>query len=182
MKIENVRGTPDVLAEIAELLLDGFSDTGTEVWSTPEECLKEVKDSLAEDKISRIATDDSDRVLGWTVGTPEYEGNVWELAMLVVRRDKKRQGIGRQLLVDFEAQVKEKGGKTIFLGSDDENFRTSVGGVDLYPDPLKHLANIENPGGHPFEFYQKCGYVIVGVIPDANGIGKPDIWLAKRVG
>ena len=34
---------------------------------------------------------------------------------------------------------------------------------------------------HPYEFYVKMGYKIVGVIPDANGIGKPDIWMAKRV-
>jgi len=35
--------------------------------------------------------------------------------------------------------------------------------------------------GHPFEFYQKQGYVITGVVPDANGVGKPDILMSKRV-
>jgi len=34
---------------------------------------------------------------------------------------------------------------------------------------------------HPVNFYLKLGYVIVGIIPDANGMGKPDILLAKRV-
>jgi aminoglycoside 6'-N-acetyltransferase I len=32
------------------------------------------------------------------------------------------------------------------------------------------------------EFYRKLGFVIVGVVPDANGPGKPDILMAKRVG
>jgi aminoglycoside 6'-N-acetyltransferase I len=36
--------------------------------------------------------------------------------------------------------------------------------------------------GMSSKFYQKLGYVIVGVIPDANGPGKPDIMMAKRVG
>ena len=32
------------------------------------------------------------------------------------------------------------------------------------------------------EFYLKVGFSLVGVLPDANGPGKPDIFLAKRVG
>ncbi|MQC25305.1 MAG: N-acetyltransferase, partial [Chloroflexi bacterium] len=36
-------------------------------------------------------------------------------------------------------------------------------------------------GGHPFEFYQRCGFVLVGMLPDANGPGRPDIYMAKRV-
>ena len=46
---------------------------------------------------------------------------------------------------------------------------------------LEHLAKIRNLRGHPYEFYQKLGFVIVGVIPDANGPGKPDILMTKRV-
>jgi aminoglycoside 6'-N-acetyltransferase I len=59
---------------------------------------------------------------------------------------------------------------------------TSLGGVDLFPSPLEHLARVRNLRRHPYEFYQKQGYVIVGVVPDANGFGKPDILMAKSVG
>lgn len=166
---------------MAEILLDGFSDTGTVGWSTMEECLEEVNDSLEKKKISRIAINDTKEVLAWTIGEEIYEGYTWELALLVVRRDSKRKGIGRKMLEDFEEQVLKRGGSVVFLGSDDENNRTSLGGRELYPNPLEHLANIKNLGGHPYEFYQKCGYTITGVIPHANGFGKPDIWLTKSL-
>jgi hypothetical protein len=39
--------------------------------------------------------------------------------------------------------------------------------------------NIE--GRHPYEFYRKVGFTIVGALPDANGFGQPDIFMAKRV-
>jgi aminoglycoside 6'-N-acetyltransferase I len=58
---------------------------------------------------------------------------------------------------------------------------TSLAGEDLYPDPLLKLAAIRNPGRHPYEFYQRLGYALAGVVPDANGFGKPDILMTKRV-
>jgi aminoglycoside 6'-N-acetyltransferase I len=56
----------------------------------------------------------------------------------------------------------------------------NLSNTDLYPDVTKHILNIKNLHQHPYEFYQKLGFVIVGVIPDANGIGMPDITMAKR--
>ena len=43
-------------------------------------------------------------------------------------------------------------------------------------------AIVRNLGQHPYEFYLRLGFRIAGVLPDANGRGKPDIFLAKRVG
>ncbi len=59
--------------------------------------------------------------------------------------------------------------------------QTTLGGIDLYPDVYQHIKTIQNLRRHPYEFYQKLGYVIVGVLPDANGLGKPDIFMAKKV-
>jgi aminoglycoside 6'-N-acetyltransferase I len=78
--------------------------------------------------------------------------------------------------------VREAGGTTIYLGTDDEDNMTSLSGIDLYPNVVEHIAHMRNLRRHPYEFYQRLGYVIVGVIPDANGMGKPDIIMAKRVG
>ena len=64
---------------------------------------------------------------------------------------------------------------------DDEDYQTSLSGIDLYPTPFEHLARIRNVRGHPYEFYLKVGFSLVGVLPDANGPGKPDIFMAKRL-
>jgi aminoglycoside 6'-N-acetyltransferase I len=134
------------------------------------------------ERICRAALDSATGdLLGWIGGIPEYDGNVWELHPLVVRPDMQGYGIGRMLVFDFEAQVRARSGFTIMLGSDDENEMTSLSGVDLYDNPWQYIANIRNLKGHPYEFYQKMGYVITGVIPDANGPGKPDILLSKSV-
>jgi aminoglycoside 6'-N-acetyltransferase I len=78
--------------------------------------------------------------------------------------------------------VRARGATTIWLGTDDEDNLTSLGGADLYPDVLEQASKIRNLRSHPFGFYQKLGYAIVGILPDANGPGKPDILMAKRVG
>lgn len=179
MKIVDV--TENDIQQVAELLVEGFRDTGSASWRNLPEAVEEVEASLHAGRISRIAVDDEHRVLGWISGVEEYEGNVWELHPMVVRPGRQRQGIGSALIADFERQVEARGGHTVRLGTDDEDCRTSLGGVDLYPDILDRLRSITNLRNHPFEFYLKSGYHLVGVVPDANGFGKPDILMAKRI-
>lgn len=118
--------------------------------------------------------------LGWIGGFHDY-ALVWELHPPVVRSDLQNQGVGTALARDFEQQVKRRGGLTIRLGTDDENERTSIGGIEIYPNVLEKLAQVRNLREHPFEFYCKLGCEITGVIPDVNGFGKPDILMSKRV-
>jgi aminoglycoside 6'-N-acetyltransferase I len=168
--------------DAASLLLEAFANTGSTAWTTHASARHEVEDSLQPDRISRIAVDDDGSVLGWIGAISSYDGHAWEVHPLVVRRDSRKHGIGRALVRDLDQQVAGRGGVTIYLGTDDENERTSLGGRDLYPDVLAALRDIRNVADHPFSFYEKVGFVIVGVIPDANGYGKPDILMAKRVG
>ena len=170
-----------LIEQTARLLVAGFRDAGSPAWSNLEDALTEVHEAFQAGRISRVAIDEAGNAQGWIGGIEEYDGNVWELHPLVVREDCQRQGVGRALVLDFERQAIKRGACAIRLGTDDENNRTSVGGIDLYPNVLDSLRAIENLRQHPFEFYRKVGFEVVGIIPDANGFGKPDILMAKRV-
>ena len=182
MRIVDLRFDDDkAVQQTAGILVAGFAKHWPNAWSDMESALAEVRESFAPDRISRVAVDGDGTVTGWVGGISQYDGNVWELHPLVVRPDRQGQGIGRALVSDLEEQVRQRGGITVFLGTDDEDDMTSLSGIDLYPDVWHHVAKITNLRRHPFEFYQKMGYVIVGVVPDANGLGRPDILMARRV-
>ena len=167
-------------SEVAGLLLAGFKQTGRWPTLTEDNAIEEVQESLADDRISRIAIE-AGSVIGWIAGQTNYGGQVFELHPIVVRPDRQSRGVGRLLVRDFEEQVTMMGAMTVIVGADDEAGETSLSGINLYPDPVQHLQMIRNPGRHPIGFYERLGYVVVGVIPDANGPGKPDIWMSKRL-
>jgi len=167
--------------QMAQLLVEAFREHWPDAWETLEDGLEEVGEMLEAERICRVALDDDGTLLGMIGGIPQYDGNVWELHPLVVQPALHGRGIGRALVVDFEEQVRLRGGLTILLGTDDEDGMTSLSDTDLYDDLWGKIRTIRNLKGHPFEFYQKMGYVITGVVPDANGLGKPDIFMSKRV-
>jgi aminoglycoside 6'-N-acetyltransferase I len=167
---------------MAQLLVDAFREHWTAAWSTFDEGMEEVGEMLEAERICRVALDDDGNLLGMIGGIPQYDGHVWELHPLAVQPNLQGRGIGRALVADFEEQVRQRGGLTVMLGTDDEDGMTSLSNVDLYEDLWGKVMHIRNLKGHPFEFYQKMGYVITGVVPDANGTGKPDILMSKRVG
>lgn len=162
--------------------MDAFREHWPQAWSTFEDGMDEVKEMLEPDRICRAAVDEEGNLLGIIGGIPQYDGFVWELHPLAVQPSVQGQGIGRALVLDFEEQVRQRGGLTITLGADDEDDMTSLSNVDLYENTWEKIQNIRNLKRHPFEFYRKMGYAITGVVPDANGRGKPDILMSKRVG
>ena len=170
-----------IIEQAAQLLVDAFHEHWPDAWPTLEEGYKEIGEMLEMGRICRVAVDHKGNLLGIIGGIPGYDGNVWELHPLAVQPSLQGQGIGRALVEDLEAQVRSRGGLTITLGTDDEDGMTTLANTDLYEDLWEKIRGVRNLKGHPFEFYQKMGYVISGVVPDANGPGKPDILMAKRV-
>ncbi len=167
--------------QAAKLLVDAFREHWPEAWPSLEDGLQEVDEMLEVDRICRAAIDHDGNLLGIIGGISQYDGHVWELHPLAVLPGMQGKGIGKTLVEDFEEQVRLRGGLTVTLGSDDEDGMTSLANVDLYENPWDKIKNIRNLKHHPFEFYQKMGYSITGVVPDANGIGKPDILMSKHI-
>jgi aminoglycoside 6'-N-acetyltransferase I len=172
---------PQAVQQAAQILVDAFAQDWPDAWPDLVDGIETMKEFNTPERICRAALDQSGVVTGWIGGLPEYDGHTWELHPLAVRPDQQGQGIGRALVEDLVEQVRRRGGLTIMLGTDDENNMTSVSGIDLYPDPLAHLKNIRSLKRHPYLFYEKMGFVVVGIIPDANGFGKPDILMTRRV-
>jgi aminoglycoside 6'-N-acetyltransferase I len=170
------------MEQAAEILYESFKGIWPYICPDLKSARKVVQQALAPEKIARVALDPAGRVLGWTGAVSDYDGKAWVLFPIAVAADGRHAGVGRALIADIEAQVAARGAYTLYLGTDDTLGMTSLFGQDLYPNVLEKLAAIENTGQHPYGFYIKLGFSIVGVIPDANGPGKPDILMAKRLG
>ena len=167
--------------QVADLLLAAFRAPSPDWLPDTAAALAEVERSLKPDRISRVAIDKDGWVVGFISAVREYDGHTWELHPLAVQPTRQRQGVGTALVRDLEIILRARGATTLYLGADDKTGMTSLAGVDLYPNVLEHLTKIKDHKGHPFRFYAKVGFSIVGVIPDANGPGKPDILMAKRL-
>lgn len=178
-RLEDLDQQPEsILEQAAALLVNEFVEPRG--WPTIE---------LARDEVALVRREgfargllDADVLLGWVGGLPEYSGRVWELHPMVVRREHRRRGIGRALAAAFEDEARRRGGLTATLGTDDDSGMTSLAGIDLYGDIPRHILELADRGRHhPFVFYRKLGYVVTGVMPDANGAGRPDIYMSKRL-
>lgn len=120
-------------------------------------------------------------MLGWIGAIAETYASAWELHPLVVDPAEQRRGIGTGLVRHLEDIAAKRGILTLYLGTDDDFGGTSLFGAGFFPDPLAKLAALRVTGSHPLAFYQRLGWSVVGVIPDANGRGWPDILIAKNI-
>jgi len=166
------------ITQAAQILTDSIP----EGWPTLRHALDEIKALLVPEN-TLLAAVENGEVIGWGgILAPIYNGNVFELHPLAVRSDRRRQGVGRAIVAALEEEAGKRGGLTIYMGADDEKNggETSLANVDLYDDLPGKMLNF-SPGTHQSGFYLKLGYKLIGVMPDANGRGKPDLYFGKRL-
>ena len=150
-------------------------------YRAPGEAEAEVALRCIQDDWLGYAALDDERLVGWIGAIKTYDHG-WEVHPLVVAPDRQRRGIGSAMLAALEAHARRDGVLTLFLGSDDDYGGTTLFGRDPWPDVTGHAAAVEATSrGHALTFYRRHGYVIVGLLPDVNGAGRPDILLAKRI-
>lgn len=180
MFVDLCKADPDIKEQAACVLFEAFRDRDNPAWPTIDDARREVNE-CTEDKYICIGIVEGNRLLGWAGLRPMYD-YTWELHPMVIRPECQRKGLGRKLLDEVEREARSRGIIGIVLGTDDETFETSLSLKELNAGNIyDELKNVRNLGKHPFEFYAKCGYMVVGVIPDANGPRKPDIWMWKRL-
>lgn len=176
LEAEDERG----IDEVASLLVRSFRVVSPTWAPTLERARAIVVEALAPGYINRALVL-AGRTVGWVGARHDY-GAVWELHPLVVDDSVRGRGIGRALVDEIVGLVGEQGALTLLLGTSDEANLTNLAGRDLFRDPLAILQSIEASRVHPLGFWLKVGFAVVGVVPDAEGIGKPTILLARPIG
>jgi len=165
--------------EVARMMLESFTALAPTWLPTLDAARESVVGCLEPDMLSRVLVV-GDRAAGWVGARHDY-GSVWELHPLVVGEAFRGHGYGRILVRDIEALAAARGGLTMVLSTSDETGSTSLSNRDLFVDPLGALGTISFAEWHPLGFWQAVGYTVVGVVPDAEGLDKPSILLAKRL-
>lgn len=164
-----------LLTELAKLWLEAFPNGD-------KNPLDEIRQCLNAERLAFAALD-GEAAVGFAGAIPQYGITGWELHPFIVAEAYQGRGIGSQLLQVMEEAVRKIGGITTYLGCDDVDGTTSLSNCDLYENTFAKIKDIQTLTAkrHPYEFYLKNGYSITGVTPDANGVGKPDIWLSKKL-
>ncbi len=178
--IDLVASGPETREQAAHILQQTFFQHNITAWPTIEDARREVNECLKTAYIC-LGLMEQGVLVGWAGLRPMYT-KTWELHPMVIAEDYQGQGLGRLLIAEIENSARQKNITGIILGTDDENNGTSLAGRELdIKNLVTEINSIKNLNNHPYEFYRKCGYTIVGIVPDANGPGKPDIWMWKRL-
>lgn len=133
-------------------------------------------------RLNRVLLNPQGMPIGWIGVIPVNHGRIWEIHPLAVSPEHQARGYGRMLVREIENLAAKRGVLGLMAGTSDETDATPLYGVDLYQNPFEVLRMLNGTENHPVTFWTRVGFTVVGVIPDAEGRGKPGISLAKRIG
>ena len=177
----NISESEETKIQAAEILYITFVEYNENLWlKNMEEATEEVEECIKEENIC-IGIKINGKLIGWAGLKPMYD-KTWELHPIVIKKEFQGKEYGKKLLNEIEKNALNNGIIGIVAGSDDETNSTSLSDKEINGKNIfEEIKNIKNYKNHPYEFYQKCGYTIIGIIPNANGQNKPDIWLWKDI-
>ncbi|MFK7893660.1 MAG: GNAT family N-acetyltransferase [Granulosicoccus sp.] len=150
--------------------------------ATVSDAMTELERCIIPENLSRMALHERNPV-GWISAFP-VNNAVWEIHPLLVDPSTHGEGVGSLLVKEVEKTLTVRGVRTIQLSTSDATHATTLSGKDLYIDPLGELQKLDvtdSTLGHAYQFWIRSGYKVVGVLPDAEGMGIPSICFAKRL-
>jgi aminoglycoside 6'-N-acetyltransferase I len=146
----------------------------------PEDAFAEVERVMNEDAVFIVRVLEGELV--GLIGARLTHGDTgYELFPHVVHPDEQNQGLGTVLLYMLEQELARRGATVLFLAVEDEYGDTTLFDKELFDDPFPAIRDMKALAWHPFVFYRRRGFQVYGVIPDAFGVGKPDILMAKQI-
>ena len=170
----------ETITQAEKMLIETFPGTG--MWPDLDEkaAAEELNECIKDQNIC-IGIKTENKLIGWVCLRPMYK-KTWELHPMLIKTEFQGKGYGKILIKELEKLAQEKGIIGMMVGSDDETNKTSLSEKEITEENiLDEIRNIKNYKNHPYEFYKKCGFIIAGIFPNANGPGKPDIWLWKDI-
>ncbi len=163
---------------LARMTFEAFQEHAPDWVPTIDLALNKVKATGKPGRFGRVILQQG-QACGW-IGVIKGQ-HIWEIHPIAVAIERQNKGLGRLLVEDVARIAKDAGALTLFAGTSDETGTTNIFNVDLYASPVQAINDLEATGRNPFEFWLSVGFAIVGVMPDAEGLGKPGIHLARRV-
>lgn len=167
-----------LVERLASITFEAFRENAPDWIPTLDLARDQVNAAGSLGRMGRVAIEEG-RAAGW-IGLIKGK-HVWEIHPIAIAIENQYQGLGRALVEDAARLATTDGALTLFAGTSDEVGTTNLFEVDLYANPAASIGNIQANGRNPFEFWQNAGFTVVGLMPDAEGIGKPAIQLARRL-
>jgi aminoglycoside 6'-N-acetyltransferase I len=163
---------------LSAITFEAFQENAPEWLPTLEQARKQVIGADSAGRLGRVFLIDG-QPAGW-IGVIKRR-HLWEIHPIAVALEHQYNGCGHRLVEDVAAIAKRAGVLTLLAGTSDEVGTTNLFAADLYADPATSIRNIHAIGRSPYRFWENAGFTVVGLIPDAEGRGKPAIQLARRL-